>query len=202
MALAKDMFDGDGVAFDKESWDYLKEIFNIDNKFSADNQLIREILPNIGLMKMANPNQKPDPQEGLGKLGKLLGGGFTNPIHSYFKAHYILTKGKPPFEVPTNLKYGLLGEGFLEDVGATKALGISNNGVTGLKGIGGSKVAVLSELGITTKEQLEEYVKKNGFGELKMKVVSAKAKKGFYMRKVFSSADSVNLTTQWANEKK
>lgn len=162
MALAKDAFDGNGIVFDNKSYKFITQTFNIDNKFSPYEQM-RGVLQNLGVIPMDFAKQKPDRQQGLGNLGRVLSNSYNSPIYAYFKAYDVMTKGKPPFEQPTGLNYGLFGGGLTEKLGGLKALGIKNDGVTGFKGVGGAKVDYLRSLyGINTKDELKKYLQSKG----------------------------------------
>ena len=200
MKLAMDAFDGDGKIFDKDSKKFIFQLFNIDNKFSPEEQL-KSIAQNTGMVAMDNDKQKPDKQQAYGSLGRLIGAPYTNPINAYFKAYDVLTKGKPPFVQPTSFIYGGLSEGMIERVGLLKKGGITNDGVTGYSGVSGSTVEELRiNYGITTKTQLNEYVQKNGFEKLTKKIVSPKAKKGYYIRKIFDSKQEATIREQMQNK--
>ena len=200
MKIAFDAFDGKGEVFDKDSKKFIFQLFNVDNKFSPYEQ-INSSLQNIGLFAMDNPKQKPDKQEGMGMLGRIIGAPYTNPINAYFKAYDVVTKGKPAFEQATTLKFGVFGGGLTERVGALKYLGIENEGVTGFSGVGGATVDVLrSRYNISTKAQLKAYIKQNGFDNLKRKVVSKTAKKGFYERKIFTKVQEASIRAQLTNK--
>ena len=200
MKLALDAFDGDGQVFDKDSYKFITQTFNIDNKFSPYEQF-KGISQNLGITPMDNPNQKPDFQQAMGNLGRMLSGSYTNPINSYFKAAKIMTQGKPKFQQSTTLNYGLFGDGLLENLGALKSLGIRNDGVTGLKGIGGGKVEHLQSLyNISTKSDLKKYLDENGsFDELKYPI--HKKDGTTIMRKVFSEKESADVTDELNNMK-
>ena len=200
MKVALDAFDGKEEIFDKDSKKFIYQLFNVDNKFSPYEQLTSS-LQNVGLFAMDNPKQKPDKQEGIGMLGRIMGAPYTNPIHAYFKAYDVITKGKPPFEQATTFKFGVFGGGLTERIGALKYLGIENEGVTGVKGVGGATVDVLrTRYNISTKAQLKTYIQKNGFDNLKTKVVSPTAKKGFYERRIFSKAQEASIREQINNK--
>lgn len=200
--IAKDLFDEEEVVFDKDSWKYISQTLNIDNKFDTYGQ-IKNIAQNSGLIPMSNVNQKPDKQQAMGGLGKLIGGTYTNPINAYAKAYEVVTKGRPKFEQQTNIKYGLFGGGILERIGALPMLGIKNDGITGMNGVGGAKVDRLKDVyGITTKQQLKDYLKSNGIEQgLKKLKIEVDKKDGTKYEKGMFNANEKQDIKEWMDQK-